>query len=105
MDETIRRLERAYLADPTDLVAYEALLAARIRAGVPVDDPRTPAPTSVEGQAILLEARIRSGDTTRTPQQMMQAAMQEMHLHRMREQLEIERACAEAVMRNMERGP
>ena len=63
-DRDLRELERAYLADPTDLVAYEALLAARLRAGIPVDDPRTP-PSSVEAYALLIEARVRSGVTTR----------------------------------------
>lgn len=63
MDETIRRLERDYLADPTDLAAYEGLLAARLRAGIPVDDLRTP-PGSVEAEAILLRARVRSEVTT-----------------------------------------
>ena len=63
-DRDLRELERAYLADPSDLVAYEALLAARLRAGVPVDDPRMP-PQSVEAYALLIEARVRSGVTTR----------------------------------------
>lgn len=64
-DADIRALERAYLSDSTDLSAYEALLAARLRAGIPVDDPRTP-PASVASHAILLKFRILSKITTQS---------------------------------------
>lgn len=63
-DETIRRLERICQDSPKDLIAYEAMLAAKIRAGVPIeDDPKTP-PYDTGKYAILLNARVRTGATT-----------------------------------------
>lgn len=61
-DRGLRDLERDYRSDHTDLSAYIAILAARRRAGIPVN--RGVPPADAEAHALLIEAMIETGMTT-----------------------------------------
>lgn len=64
-DADLRALKRSCLDDRGDIIAYERYLAARLRAGLPLEDPEI-SPFDVDAHAILLRFRVASGITTRS---------------------------------------